>query len=78
MAKPDATESELWQALEAAHIDEFVHAQSQELDLAIEQGASNLSGGQNSASPLRAHCCGSLPSTFSTKPPAASMWKAKL
>lgn len=46
MAKPDATESELWQALETAHIDEFVHAQSQELDLAIEQGASNLSGGQ--------------------------------
>lgn len=46
MAKPDATESELWQALEAAHIDKFVRAQSQELDLAIEQGASNLSGGQ--------------------------------
>lgn len=46
MAKPDATENELWQALEAAHIDEFVRAQSQELDLAIEQGASNLSGGQ--------------------------------
>ena len=46
MAKPDATESELWQALKAAHIDEFVRAQSQELDLAIEQGASNLSGGQ--------------------------------
>lgn len=46
MAKPDATESELWQALEAAHIDEFMRAQSQELDLAIEQGASNLSGGQ--------------------------------
>ena len=46
MAKPNATESELWQALEAAHIDEFVRAQSQELDLVIEQGASNLSGGQ--------------------------------
>lgn len=46
MAKPDATESELWQALEAAHIGDFVRAQSQELDLAIEQGASNLSGGQ--------------------------------
>lgn len=46
MAKPDATESELWQALEAAHIDDFVRAQSQELGLAIEQGASNLSGGQ--------------------------------
>lgn len=46
MAKPDATESELWQALEAAHISDFVCAQSQELDLAIEQGASNLSGGQ--------------------------------
>lgn len=46
MAKPDATENELWQALEAAHIDEFVRAQSQELDMTIEQGASNLSGGQ--------------------------------
>lgn len=46
MAKPDATESELWQALEAAHISDFVRAQSQELDLAIEQGVSNLSGGQ--------------------------------
>lgn len=46
MAKPDATESELWQALEAAHISDFVCAQSQELGLAIEQGASNLSGGQ--------------------------------
>lgn len=46
MAKPNATESELWQALEAAHISDFVRAQSQELDLAIEQGASNLSGGQ--------------------------------
>ena len=46
MAKPDATKSELWQALEAAHISDFVRAQSQELDLAIEQGASNLSGGQ--------------------------------
>ena len=46
MAKPDATDSELWQALEAAHISDFVRAQSQELDLAIEQGASNLSGGQ--------------------------------
>lgn len=46
MSKPDATESELWQALEAAHISDFVRAQSQELGLAIEQGASNLSGGQ--------------------------------
>lgn len=46
MAKPDATESELWQALEVAHISDFVRAQSQELGLAIEQGASNLSGGQ--------------------------------
>lgn len=46
MAKPNATENELWQALEAAHISDFVRTQSQELDLAIEQGASNLSGGQ--------------------------------
>lgn len=46
MAKPNATENELWQALESAHISDFVRAQSQELDLAIEQGASNLSGGQ--------------------------------
>lgn len=33
-------------AIVAAHISDFVRAQSQELDLAIEQGASNLSGGQ--------------------------------
>lgn len=46
MAKLNATENELWQALEAAHISDFVRAQSQELDLTIEQGASNLSGGQ--------------------------------
>ena len=46
MARPDATDDELWQALEAAHIDDFVHAQSQELDMRIMQDGSNLSGGQ--------------------------------
>ena len=46
MARPNATDDELWQALEAAHIDDFVHAQSQELDMRIMQDGSNLSGGQ--------------------------------
>ena len=46
MARPDATDDELWQALEAAHIDDFVRAQSQGLDMRIMQDGSNLSGGQ--------------------------------
>ncbi|WP_432624129.1 ATP-binding cassette domain-containing protein [Bifidobacterium sp.] len=46
MARPDATDDELWQALEAAHIDDFVRAQSQGLDMRIIQDGSNLSGGQ--------------------------------
>ncbi|PWG60113.1 ABC transporter ATP-binding protein/permease [Bifidobacterium catulorum] len=46
MARPDATEDELWQALHDARIDEFVDAQPQKLDMRIEQDAANLSGGQ--------------------------------
>ena len=46
MARSDATDDELWQALQAAHIDDFVRAQSQELDMPIAQDGSNLSGGQ--------------------------------
>lgn len=77
MAKPDATESELWQALEAAHISDFVRAQSQELDLAIEQGASNLSGGQKQRIAIARALLREPAVYISTKPPAASMWKAK-
>lgn len=46
MARPDATDNELWQSLEAAHIDDFVRAQSQGLDMPITQDGTNLSGGQ--------------------------------
>ena len=46
MACPDTTDDQLWQALEAAHIDDFVRAQSQGLDMRIMQDGSNLSGGQ--------------------------------
>ena len=46
MAQADATDNELWQTLEAAHIDDFVRAQSRGLDMPITQDGANLSGGQ--------------------------------
>ena len=46
MARADATDGELWQALEAAHVDDFVRSQPQGLDMPIAQDAANLSGGQ--------------------------------
>ncbi|OXN00190.1 ABC transporter ATP-binding protein/permease [Bifidobacterium vansinderenii] len=46
MAKPDATDDDLWHALELARIADFVHAQPNGLDMPIDEGASNLSGGQ--------------------------------
>lgn len=46
MARADATDNELWQTLEAAHIDDFVRAQSRGLDMPITQDGANLSGGQ--------------------------------
>ena len=46
MACADATDNELWQTLEAAHIDDFVRAQARGLDMPITQDGANLSGGQ--------------------------------
>ncbi|MEJ5921597.1 ATP-binding cassette domain-containing protein [Bifidobacterium thermophilum] len=46
MAKPDATDNDLWVALHQARIDDFVCAQPGGLDMRIEQDAANLSGGQ--------------------------------
>ncbi|RSX51198.1 ATP-binding cassette domain-containing protein [Bifidobacterium callimiconis] len=46
MADPDATDDDLWHALELARIADFVHAQPNGLDMPIDEGASNLSGGQ--------------------------------
>ncbi|MDE5640838.1 MAG: ATP-binding cassette domain-containing protein, partial [Bifidobacterium castoris] len=46
MAKPDATDEELRRALADAHILDFIDAQSDGLDMRIEQDAANLSGGQ--------------------------------
>jgi ATP-binding cassette subfamily B protein len=44
--KPDATEEEMWEALEIAQARDFVQAMPDGLDSRIEQGGSNLSGGQ--------------------------------
>ncbi len=46
MARADATDEDLWRALDAARIADFVHADPQGLDLRIQQDAANLSGGQ--------------------------------
>jgi ATP-binding cassette, subfamily B, multidrug efflux pump len=44
--KPDATEDELWHALEVAQAADFVRAMPGGLNAAIVQGGSNVSGGQ--------------------------------
>jgi len=44
--KPDATDDELWRALEVAQAKEFVEAMPEGLDSPIAQGGTNVSGGQ--------------------------------
>ena len=44
--KPDATDEELWEALEIAQADDFVAAMPEGLDAPIAQGGTNVSGGQ--------------------------------
>jgi ATP-binding cassette subfamily B protein len=44
--RPDATDDELWQALETAQAREFVEAMPGGLDEPIAQGGTNVSGGQ--------------------------------
>ena len=45
MAKPDATETELWNALEQVNLADFCRSQNG-LQTALHEGGSNLSGGQ--------------------------------
>ena len=45
-ANPDATDEELWRALEIAQARDFVSAMPGQLDAPISQGGSNVSGGQ--------------------------------
>jgi ATP-binding cassette subfamily B protein len=45
-ADPDATEEQLWRALEIAQARDFVSAMPGGLDAPIEQGGTNVSGGQ--------------------------------
>src|SRR5438309_3068771 len=44
--KDDATEDELWQALEVAQARDFVAAMPEKLEAPVDQGGTNLSGGQ--------------------------------
>ncbi|MGZ4473390.1 MAG: ABC transporter ATP-binding protein [Nocardioidaceae bacterium] len=44
--KPDATEAEMWEALEVAQARDFVEAMPEGLDAPIAQGGANVSGGQ--------------------------------
>jgi len=44
--KPDATDDELWRALEIAQGRDFVEAMPEGLDAPITQGGTNVSGGQ--------------------------------
>jgi ATP-binding cassette subfamily B multidrug efflux pump len=44
--KPDATEAEMWEALEIAQAADFVRRMPGALEAGIEQGGTNVSGGQ--------------------------------
>jgi len=44
--KPDATDEELWHALDIAQAKDFVEAMPEKLDAPIAQGGTNVSGGQ--------------------------------
>ena len=44
--KPDATDDELWRALEIAQATDFVSEMPEKLDTEIAQGGTNVSGGQ--------------------------------
>lgn len=44
--RPDATDDELWEALQIAQASDFVHAMPNGLDSEISQGGTNVSGGQ--------------------------------
>ena len=44
--KDDATEAELWHALEVAQARDFVAAMPEQLEAPVDQGGTNLSGGQ--------------------------------
>lgn len=44
--RPDATDDELWAALEVAQARDFVEALAEQLEAPVAQGGTNLSGGQ--------------------------------
>ncbi len=46
LGRPDASDDELWQALEVAQAKDFVAAMPEGLDSPISQGGTNVSGGQ--------------------------------
>jgi ATP-binding cassette subfamily B protein len=46
LGKPDATDEELWRALEVAQARDFVERMPEGLDSPISQGGTNVSGGQ--------------------------------
>ncbi|MBQ6654007.1 MAG: ABC transporter ATP-binding protein [Erysipelotrichaceae bacterium] len=46
MGKPEASDEELWQALEDAQAADFVKEKPEGLNFRLEQGATNISGGQ--------------------------------
>lgn len=46
LGKPDATDDELWEALEVAQAGDFVAGMPGGLDAVVEQGGTNVSGGQ--------------------------------
>ena len=77
MARPDATDGDLWSALDAARIAEFIRADPRGLDLRIDQARRTYRAVNVSASPSLGRSCAVVPSMCSMRRPVASTWKAR-
>ena len=68
MGKPDATDEELWDALELAQIADFIREQPDGLSFKLAQAATNVSGGQKQRLAIARACSRTHPSTSSMTP----------
>ena len=71
---PDATDEELWEALEIAQGKDFVEAMAEGLDAPIAQGGTNVSGGQRQRLAIARALVASRRSTCSTTRSRRSTW----
>ncbi len=76
-AAPDATDDQLWEAVDAVGLRDLVERQSVGLDQIIHERGSSLSSGSVSSSPWPGRSSPNLGCWCSTRPPRTSTWPAR-